>query len=66
MKVKKFLVHRFTMKIDDIVQKMQLQFQNLTEDDKLAELQTLIMNQRKTINTLTKTNAELSHAVKNL
>jgi len=47
---------------DDLVQKMQLQFQSLSEDDKMAELQTLVMNQRKTINNLTKTNNELSQA----
>ncbi len=42
---------------------MQLQFQALSEEDKVADLQALIMNQRKTITNLTKLNAELTQIV---
>jgi len=64
MKVKYY--YEYVKQIDDLVQKMQLQFQSLSEDDKMAELQTLVMNQRKTINNLTKTNNELSQAVRKI
>jgi len=47
-----------TSKIDG--DEMQLQFQSLSEEDKVADLQALIMNQRKTITNLTKLNAELT------
>ena len=45
-------------------EEMQLQFQALSEEDKVADLQALIMNQRKTITNLTKLNAELTQIVR--
>jgi len=46
---------------DDLIQKMQLH--SLNDEEKLAELQNLVVVQRKTINALSKMNNELTQAV---
>ena len=47
---------------EDLITKMQLH--SLSDEEKLSELQSLIVVQRKTINALSKMNNELTQAVK--